>query len=156
MQIDHKQLLSEVFCEVMEKLAFMFGEFTAKEELSQTTSDCVQARMTFTGALTGALALVVPAEMCVEVAANVLGMEPDDEFVTARATDALKEVLNVTCGRLLTALVGEKPVVDLSVPVATKLDAAGWTAFLNEPEAVGLVVDDKPVLLRLSLEGDGA
>ncbi len=156
MRTDQRELVSEAFRLVFEKLAFMFGEPAAKEELPQPASGCVQTEMSFRGAMNGTLALAVPAEMCTEIAANVLGMEPDDDLVAVQATDALKEVLNVTCGRVLTALAGDRPVFDMSVPVTSRLDDVGWTALLNEPETVGFLVDDNPVLLQLSLEGQRA
>ena len=150
MQVEQNELVSDVFCEVLEKLAFMFGEAVEKEELASDTSEYIRAMMSFTGAMSGKLGLVVPKEMCPEIAANVLGMDPDDELVAAQAIDALKEVLNVVCGNVLTALAGERAMFDLSVPEISTLNAAEWTTTLHEPQTWAFLVDDIPVLLELS------
>jgi len=152
MQTEQKELLSRAFCDVIEKLAFMFGEPTPKEDLPRTATDYIEVKMTFSGPTRGSLALIVPTEMCEEIAANVLGMEPDDELVIKQAIDALKEVLNVTCGHVLTSVAGEKPVFDLTVPVATEIDAAAWEQFLNDPETLSFIVDDNPAALKFLME----
>jgi len=145
-------MLGEVFCDVLEKLAFMFGEPVSREELPEPGPENVRAAMTFSGNMSGSLALAVPADMCVEIAANVLGMDPDDEIVASRGIDALKEVLNVVCGQVLTAIAGEEPIFDLSVPSVETLDPDGWNNLLNESTTAPFLVDDRPVLLQLSLE----
>jgi len=151
MQVPDREVLSAAFCGVAEKLAFMFGEPVEKEDLGAAPPEVVLASMTFSGHTDGGLVIAVPADMCAEIAANILGMEPDDEAVCARSIDALKEVLNVTCGHVLTALAGEQPLFDLSVPVVERTDAAGWRALLDRPTTAAFIVDDNPVLLELRL-----
>jgi CheY-like chemotaxis protein len=46
----------------------------------------------------------------------------EDDLVRERALDSLKEMLNVTCGQLLTSFAGEGPVFDLSIPTVAELD----------------------------------
>ncbi len=152
MEENLNEVVSEVVCDVFEKLAFMFGEVSDEAELPQTATKYVEASMTFSGDMTGTIALAVPAEVCPEIAANVLGMDPDDELVAAQATDALKEVLNVICGNLLTAIAGEEPVFDLSVPAVSNLDAEAWRVRLKEPNTHAFLVDDSPVLVQLTSE----
>lgn len=154
MRADRKELVGEVFCDVFEKVAFMFGEEAGREELSEAATEFIQAAMSFKGPFEGNLAIVVPDEMCPEIAANVLGMDLDDEIVKDQATDALKEVLNVICGNLLTEIAGEEPIFDLSVPLISKIDEAGWAAILDRPDAVGFLVDETPVVLMFSSEDD--
>ena len=147
--------MSEVFCDVLEKLAFMFGEPTPKEDLPETAAKYIDVGMTFSGPMEGALALAVPEEMCKEIAANVLGMELEDELVRNQAIDALKEVLNVTCGHVLTSIAGDEPVFDLSVPVAREIEAVAWEEFLGDSETLAFIVDDCPAALRFSMEEKG-
>jgi chemotaxis protein CheY-P-specific phosphatase CheC len=151
MKTDRQEIVGEAFREVIGKFAFMFSELTSKGDLPRRRSRYIRASMTFTGAMTGELALVVPEPMCPEIAANVLGVEPDGGVTMAQGTDALKEVLNVTCGRVLTAMAGKKPVFNLSVPVVSKVDASGWAAVVDSPDSLGFLVDENPVLLLLSL-----
>ena len=109
--------------------------------------------MTFAGEMSGTIALALPQGMCDEIAANVMGLDPDEVGDEHRA-DAVKEVLNVTCGNVLTALAGEKPVFDLSIPQVEPIDADGWAKLAADDDVAGVQVDDYPVLLRLSLKGD--
>lgn len=155
MQTEQKELIGGVFCEVLEQLAFMFGEPADKDDLPSAGCQYVQAKMTFAGQRTGSVSLAVPDEMCLELAANILGTEPGQGLDAQQATDALKEVLNVVCGHFLTALAGEEPVVNLSVPSTSQLDTVGWTALRDDPETIPFLVDDSPVLLRLSWEEPG-
>ncbi len=156
MQTERRELLSEVFCDVLEKFAFMFGEPTPKEDLPREATEYIEVRMDFVGPTQGSLVLVVPAEMCEEIAANVLGMEPEDDLVRKQALDALKEVLNVTCGHVLTSIAGEEPVFDLTIPVVAEIDATAWEEFLNDPETLSFIVDDNPTALRFSMEDAAA
>ena len=152
MQTEQKSLLVETFSGVLEDLAFMFGDVVDTEELVPTANEYVRASMQFGGEMKGTLSIVVPSDMCREIAANILGMSEDDEFVVARSEDSMKEVLNVTCGHILTEMAGDKPVFNLSPPVIARIDAEEWTALLNDPITVSCLVDEEPVLLQLHIE----
>ena len=89
----------------------------------------------------------MPAEMCPELAANVLGLDEDDEKVEEKARDALKELLNVSCGNILTELAGTEPVFDLSVPIVSDIGLDVWEDLKNNEDFVSLIVDDYPALL---------
>lgn len=152
---NHSKMLSEIFCSVLENQAYMFGEpIEEGEEIPPASGDYLQARMRFMGPFRGELSLTVPAEVCPEIAANVLGLEPDDERVAESSEDALKELLNVTCGQVLTALAGEDPVFDLTVPEVKAVDDGQWESLLASSDTAAFIVEDAPVLLHLDTEGD--
>ncbi len=142
------ELLSNVFSDVVENLAFMFAEVPDEGEFPEVNDPCVMAAMGFTGHQEGTIAMAVPESMCTELAANVLGLEPDDEIVSRFPHDALKELLNVTCGNVLTAMAGEEPIFDLTVPETKTIDAAAWKAFRDQPDTVSVLLDENPVLLQ--------
>ncbi len=144
-------MLTEVFCDVIESLAFMFGDAAENGELPASQGDCVLASMTFSGPISGRLELAVPGEMRPEIAANVLGVDPDDELVLMGADDALKELLNVVCGQVLTRMAGDEPVFDLSVPEVSDLEASAWAAMAQTPGVAKVLIDENPVLLRLTI-----
>ena len=111
------------------------------------------ATMTFEGPTTGRLTLAVPHDMCPELTANVLGLDPDDDAITESASqDALKELLNITCGHVLTTLAGEEPIFNLSVPEIAPLPNDGWNKLYREAGTCPLLVDDNPVLIHLQLD----
>ena len=151
MSSEYRETVTTVFCDVLENLAFMFGDEVPREEIPPVTGEYVRAQMTFDGAFVGALLLAVPTTMCPEIAANVLGLDPDDEMVATVGEDALKELLNVICGRVLTEVAGEEPVFDLSVPEVETLTDDAWQALLASPDTIALMVDEEPVLLRLEV-----
>ena len=145
------ETISEVVCDVFEKLAFMFGEVADRDELPAAADTNVRATMTYSGATTGSLSVTVPQEVCFEIAANVLGTD-SDEIEDAQSHDALKEVLNVLCGNLLTAVAGEDPVFDLSVPEIDQIDANAWTALVEDNNNIVFLIDDSPVIVRFTSE----
>lgn len=153
MQTKHKEVLEEVFNDVAEKLAFMFSEPVEKTEMPTPETECVLAKMSFRGPLTGRVALASSVELCPLIAANVLGMEPDDEGVEARGADALQELLNVICGNALTAVGGEQAVFDLTVPEMTSLTPEAWNELADDSDTLAFIMEDYPVLLQFKLDG---
>ncbi len=151
MQTDSKEIVSEVFCHVLEQVAFLFAEVAPPEGLAGLDQPFVEASMAFDGQLRGRLTMAVPAGACAQIAANMLGSEVEDEAVTAGGLDSLKELLNVTCGHILTSLAGDRPIFDLSIPQVTDVDGEAVRALAGGSGAVGFVVEDSPVLLRLEL-----
>lgn len=152
MQTDNKEVVSEVFCSVIEQIAFMFAEVAEPAELPAMDQPFVEAAMSFDGPLRGRLIMAVPRQACCQIAANILGIESDDEFVASRAADSLKELLNVTCGHILTNLAGERPVFDLSIPQVSDLDESAVQSLLATPGTAGFLVEESPVLVRLEMQ----
>lgn len=153
MNAEIKNKLNEVLADVLEKQAFMFAEPAEIENLAAPLTENYRASMSFEGPYSGRITLAAPLEMCREIAANVLGIEPDEEISEASAKDSLKEVLNVLCGNLLTALAGSGPEFDISIPDTGELDAAGWKDLYAGGNTAGYMVDEFPVLVVLNIEG---
>lgn len=85
----------------------------AEEELP--APDCA-ASMTFYGAARGRVTLRVNQEILVSVVENLLGESCEGEEAEGRKGDALKELLNMLCGNILTEYFGTEPIFDLSPP----------------------------------------
>jgi len=151
---DQQELVAQTFERVLENLAFMFTE-VAEEAPPPPQGPLVVARMTFSGPQHGRLELMVPHAMCPDIAANVLGLDPGDELVQAKPYDAVKELLNVTCGQLLTAVLGEEPVFNLSIPEVDNADEDPWRAAAAREGTVAVFVDDEPVLLFFEVQDNG-
>jgi hypothetical protein len=139
---------------VLEQLAFMFAEPAGRDAFAAPDGEWLALSMGFSGPLSGALQLAVPPGLCVALAANMLGMDDDDEEAADKGLDAMKEVLNVTCGNILTELAGTEPVFTLTIPEVKPLDAPGWADWLADPAAMGFLIDEHPALLRFRVEGD--
>ncbi|MEA3287217.1 MAG: chemotaxis protein CheX [Candidatus Marinimicrobia bacterium] len=152
MEVERIVLLENVFCDVFENLAFMFGELVDTSELTNSSTNHVRAKMDFSGARTGQVMLTVPNEMCPEIAANVLGIDPEDDQVQELAGDALKEMLNIICGQLLTELEGHDKVFNLSVPEIQNIDSSEWSSLLNKEGSLGFIVDEYPAILYVRID----
>ena len=146
MTMSTSAILTQVFGEVVERQAFMF--VGAVDEVTEPPEAALLGEIHFTGQHSGKLCLGLPAAMSAELAANILGLEPDDASAEEAGLDAVRELLNVTCGHVLTTLAGEGPVFDLGVPELRPLDAAGWQELAARPGAAAMVVDGHPVILH--------
>ncbi len=147
----HKELVENTFCEIVEKMAFMFGEMPDEDTPADAVVDAVEASISFEGHFSGTFTVAAPAGFCAELSANTLGLELSDPQAVEKGHDALKELLNVVCGNILTVIAGEKPVFDLSIPELKELDAAAWESRKSEDGTSMVFVDAVPVLLRLTL-----
>jgi len=152
MQESKEEIISNVVIDVLEELAFMFGEKVDKDELPKNGAGYIQVKMGFTGPQNGEISLTVPEGVSAEIASNILGVDLEEDEVKENNYDALKEVLNVICGQVLTSLEGEEPIFDLSVPENHAIGADEWGSMLNKAEVLGFIVDEIPVLLYLELE----
>lgn len=153
MNPDRSVVVDRVFRQVLERLAFMFAERVEKGD-APPPEEGYRVGMSFRGPLSGALVLVAPREAAAELAANILGLDSDDPVALLRAEDALKELLNVTCGSLLTALAGDGPVFDLTVPESVALGDGDWEGVLEQGHSLAFRADDHPLLLCVALEGE--
>ncbi len=157
-EADRRRVIGEVFESVLQNLAFMFVESVEKETLENMDSPdgvpekFVKASMAFSGPNKGWVNLMVPEELAKELAANIIGKELDKNISQRHLQDALKEVLNVTCGNLLSAVVGTKQVFDAASPVLTEHDEKAWAAFLAEPASNPFMVEDWPAILQFLVD----
>ena len=152
LQHDQSEALTEVFCSVLETLAFMFGDQVEKDELPPESDENLAVKIRFKGPNAGELTLIAPADICLELAANILGVDDSSELADAKAHDALKELVNVTCGQLLTTIFGEEPVFDLTVPEVQPIDGPGWRELLTNEESVAFNVEENLVMLHLTID----
>lgn len=148
--------IGRVFCEVLEKQAFMFADPAAPEDFDGADGEFLAATMGFRGEIEGRITLAVPKALLPEIAANFLGMDASDPFVAERSADACKELLNVTCGHMLTALRGEEPVFDLSIPRLSDADPGLMSAWARKPGALRFSVEGSPLLLMVGFGAEPA
>jgi hypothetical protein len=133
---------------VLEQFAFAFCELTPKEELETEETDFVHSSLSFDGPCSGELSITMPAELCAEIAGNILGMDSSDDDITDYAQDSLKELLNVYVGNVLTGLYGEDALFIFGTPEIMRFDESGWQEKIEDPNTIGVLVEDTPALLR--------
>jgi CheY-specific phosphatase CheX len=90
--------LAQTACEVLEETAFIFA--SPSNDTPPSDNPLVVAQLTVTGEVRGSLILAVPPSVGAEIAANLLGVEPDDPLADSKAADAVGEILNIMAGAL--------------------------------------------------------
>lgn len=111
---DTDQAILEAATRVFETAAFLNLYPTDSEE-EIPAPDCA-ASMTFHGAARGRVTLRVNHEILESVVENLLGEACEGPDADGRKGDALKELLNMLCGNILTEYYGTEPIFDLSPP----------------------------------------
>jgi hypothetical protein len=113
LNMTHEQLgatTSQVFADT----AFLLTEPTAQWELF--LPDAVHASIGFESDGHGRLVLSLPSELARQLAADMLGVEPEDEAAEASAVNAVAEVANVLAGVLMVELFGADGEWQLGLP----------------------------------------
>lgn len=150
-----RETITHVLCDVLERFAFLFPMPADGDEPAPAPDRGVETTISFSGPHTGRLSMVLPQELCTEVAANVLGTEPDDERARERRHDAAKEMLNIICGQFLTEHYGEDMVFDLSPPDAENISNERWTHLQDCPDTSAFSMMEGSLLFRLDLGEEG-
>lgn len=110
-----KDSLLDSAAEVFETMAFM-----ALEELTDETPKREPATLlgtiTFKGPLEGCLGIGCGFNCARAIAANMLGMDPDEDMSEADVDDAVGEVANMVMGALKSRIQEEVGNVEVSIP----------------------------------------
>ncbi len=152
MQNNVQEQLCATFSEVVEQLTFMFGEVVSKDEAHAPGTLFTQASMTFAGDLKGRLSVAVPSDTTAEIAANILGIEPEDIESESMMNDALAEMLNVVCGHVIMAMVGKDANFKLAAPHTDFVSEEQYAEMMASEDYATLMLDENPVFLGLKLE----
>lgn len=135
--------LITTFSEVLANLAFMF---TAQENPDEAGSaDWMEASIEYRGPCTGRLRLHCTHDFSRLLAANLLGLDPEEPEAAAKADDALKELMNVLCGQFVTSAYGSDGVFNLSIPLITAEAPAPDMSLENSACLASAFVDGHPV-----------
>lgn len=106
--------LSRLVGDVLGNLAFMVSD----DEPAELPPGAVwlQCSVRYDGPVSGELCCWCTRDFAIQLAANLLGIEPDEGDAQISAEDAFCEFLNVLCGQLVTAWHGSDAVFNLSIP----------------------------------------
>ena len=156
MQTEVLERVGSVVSDVMERFAYVFGEPVEKHTLPVPSEELWLTSIRWSGTNAGSMKMAAPAALGSVLAANLLGIESDEEGAQERAADAFKEMLNVICGHLCTELGREGGFFDLDTPDLSPFTAAQWAALSGEEDCVTFAVDDHPLLLRFAWEDRAA
>jgi hypothetical protein len=145
-------MLEEVLGQVLQEAAFVFAE--PADEPEDWTPPVLTAEIAFECSRGGVLRLALPPRGAVEIAANMLGVDPGDPEAEEHARAAVAEILNVIGGAFVTRFFGTKVPSQLGLPSTAIVDAPGGAA--RTCVATLLLESGDPVVLELDLEPAGA
>lgn len=142
-------LLTDIVTSVLEQQAFAMVEPCADTPTIPPTASLLLS-ITYHGSASGQIVLLMPHTLSIELAANILGIDEDDDFAEEDAPDAMKEVLNVICGQMLTTVYGVDEIFTLSIPIHQIIAPQEWAQYQNKTHGITLLVDDAPVYVFAS------
>ncbi|MBD3243365.1 MAG: hypothetical protein GF331_22435 [Chitinivibrionales bacterium] len=156
MDKEQRKVIEGAFCSVLEKMAFMFAEpMHPPYEAPDTADAYMRVSMRFGGVLRGDMDLALPETICAEIAANMVGRADDAADASTQTVDAVKEVLNVTCGQVLTDLAGDRPMFELSIPTAEPMADDDVAKLLQDDESLAFTFDGRLGILRVRMGESG-
>jgi CheY-specific phosphatase CheX len=134
---------------VLETSAFMSAWPCAEtEQPDQLPLPDIAASMTFRGHCRGRFTLRLSSALLPLLTENMLGEAEEAGAPGEKGRDALKELLNMICGNVLTAWQGDAPVFDLSPPEILDETAAPETA---PGEIIHFVIEETRADVEITL-----
>jgi hypothetical protein len=148
----HTSSIVESLVQAMETMAFTTP--TPADPSAQPSADSLLLSMPFTGPLSGTVEMVASEKVGIDLAANILATAPQDPAAKDYARDALKELLNVTCGLLLPTLAPEESdgtPFRMTLPQLKNFDCqTQWSAFAAAENTCVFDVDGRLLALRVT------
>jgi chemotaxis protein CheY-P-specific phosphatase CheC len=136
---------------VLETFAFSFPESAEPAGLSADSAmELVCATISFSGAVSGTLSVAAPAELCAELAANILGVESHDAEALLKGPDTLGEIANIAAGHLATRI-DPHGHTQLHPPIVARMESSEWGRTRDSHGVRGFMVEDHPVLVTVGL-----
>ena len=145
-------MLVESLNEALETTMFMMA-LPAAEELP-SPDESVLVTMGFSGSVNGRVQLLAGRELLGFMAANALGVDPDDPEADSKRIDGFKELLNIICGLLLPRLTDMSAnVCDLTIPDAMEFTSPQqWNDAIAQYEMSVWDVEGQPFAIGCVLE----
>ena len=134
--------LAAIVTDVLGDLAFLVSDDQPREPSPDAA--WLECCISYAGPQRGTLRCWCTRGFAVQLATNLLGLEPDDEAVRKGTSDALCEFMNVVCGQLVTAWHGTDPVFNLSIPTVVECREPPQLSFDHRGLACALSVSGEP------------
>jgi hypothetical protein len=152
MDIQQRDVASNVLAEVLEEFAFMFIE-PEPDGPPPELEKILCAEISFAGQKAqGIVGLAFSWGKCLELANNLVGTDSEDTLSDKDIANALEELVNIICGRLIAEIYGTEVVFDLSIPKAVSLSQKQWQHILHSEDTLLVYEEDEPVALYLRHE----
>ncbi len=135
--------LGDLMREVVGELAFMITD----EPVGGPDAGAVwlTAEIRYGGPASGVLRCWTTRALATRLAANILGVDTDEGRAMAQAEDALRELLNVLAGQLVTAWHGSVAVFNLTIPVVQESSSAP-PVVVRGSESCQFCIEGEPIV----------
>jgi hypothetical protein len=143
-----KTILAQYLAQALERMAFL--DALPFVETPPVPARFALADIRFAGSVSGFIQVAAGLDFARELAANMgLLEQPTEE----QCLDAIRELVNVTCGLILPLLASpDSDVFDLSIPQAVPCDeSTDWSRWIQEDDVIVLDVGGHAVAGRLHL-----
>jgi Chemotaxis phosphatase CheX len=141
-------MLEDVLGEVLQEAAFVFAE--PADEPERWNPPVLTAEIAFESVRGGILRLALPPRGAVEIAANMLGVDPCDPEAEEHGRAAVAEILNVIGGVFVTRFFGTQVQTQLGLPRTALVESPAVGA--RTCAATLQLETGEPVVLELDLE----
>jgi hypothetical protein len=136
----------DALCASLETMAFITPFPPDGNGPHPCPTDARRVSIAFTGPVSAVLELVAPAAFGAMLASNLMVCDPSDPDAHEHVDDALKELMNVTCGAIINSFGGEG--FELGIPQIEALDTAAWDMLTRPGEAAVLEADGHLIAVR--------
>ncbi len=150
-----QEILSSTFAETMEKMAFIFSDPLDKSEVAVEEQKYLSAVISFSGKYRGIIEIAAPQQTCNIIAANMLGLEPEEQESEQKAVDAFKETLNILCGQYLTNAFGRDEVFLLSTPQGEICSFEKVNNMVQSEDVICFSVEEQPFVVTAVVAEQG-
>jgi len=134
---------------ILERFAFVFPEPLGDAHVDPGES-LMCATITFSGATSGTLVVCAPEDLCIELAANILGTDAQDPDAHLRGADTLGEVANIAAGHVATRIEPNRQT-DLYPPIVRRMTRGEWDRVAASSAGRSYLVEERPVMVSLNL-----
>jgi hypothetical protein len=143
-----KTIVTQCIAQAVERMAFL--DVLPFQETPPVPAEFALAEIRFKGAVSGCIQVAAGLDFACELAGCMGLMEHPSEF---QCLDALKELVNVTCGLVLPLLATpDADVFEMSIPQAVPCgESADWNRWIQQDDVALLDIGGYPVAARLNL-----
>ncbi len=148
-----KDVILRTVMEVLEQSAFVFPEpGDMLEGVAFDNFEFILVTLKFTGDREGEGKMILPAEFCAELAANLLGEDMDQSGSDESSFDSAKEVFNIITGQFLTRMFGDRALFSLTAPEVHQIDREQVFEIFNNQDFAFCMVDEYPILAMFQMK----
>lgn len=150
-----RQAMEQAVTSVITAMAGISAEVIEAREIPPFEAPLVNARIAYNGPYSGDLGLMIEQPLAELIGTHMLGFGPGEHLIQDMIDDAVKELLNVVCGRFLTLMFGNKPVFSLNVPQVFPLGSQVCNALLQSTPLIAFRVEGYALLGSIRIKKSG-